>query len=69
MCRFFDDVPRSKIEFLIDEWIHDQRDRQIVSRRIIDGLTFEKLGEEFDLSVTQTKTICYKAQRKLLEHI
>lgn len=26
----FDDLPRSKIEFLIDEWIHKERDRAIL---------------------------------------
>ena len=69
MCRAFEDLPRSQIEFLISEWIHDQRDRAVVSRRLLDGIIFEKLAEEFDLSVTQVKTICKKAQNKMIEHI
>ena len=69
MCSPFENLPRSQIEYLIHEWIHDQRDRAIVSRRLLDGIIFEKLAEEFDLSVTQVKTICYKAQNKIIEHI
>ena len=70
MCRnVLDDLPRSRIEYLIDEWIHDQRDRAVVSRRLLDGIIFEKLAEEFDLSVTQVKTICYRSQKKIIEHI
>lgn len=69
MCRPFEDLPRRQIEYLIREWIHDQRDREVVSRRLLDGIIFEKLAEEFDLSVTQVKTICYRAQKKIIEHM
>ncbi len=69
MCKAFDGLSRTQIDFLINEWIHDQRARQLVSRRLLDNVKFEKLAEEFDLSVTQVKTICYKSQRKLIEHI
>lgn len=70
MCQtVFNDMPASQIEHLINEWIHDQRDREIVRRRLLDGIIFERLAEEFDLSVTRTKTICYKAQDKIKRHI
>ena len=69
MCKEFDRLSRTQIDFLINEWIHDQRDRQLVSRRLLDGIIYEKLAEEFDLSVTQVKTICYKSQKRLIEHI
>lgn len=47
---------------LIDEYIHSERDRKILKRRLIDGLTYENLAEEFDLSVTQVKRIVYKGE-------
>ena len=47
---------------LIDEYIHSERDRKILKRRLIDGLTYENLAEEFDLSVTQVKRIVYKCE-------
>lgn len=50
----------SQIEHLIDEHIHSQRDRALMKRRLIDGITYEALAEEFDLSVRQTKRIIYK---------
>jgi DNA-directed RNA polymerase specialized sigma24 family protein len=50
----------SQISALIDEWIHSERDRAIMKRRLIDGLTHERLAEEFDMSVRQIKRIIYK---------
>lgn len=59
----------SQIEQLIDEHIHSQRDRAILKRRLIDGICFEPLAEEFDMSVRQMKTIVYKAQEQLFRHL
>ena len=50
----------SQIEKLIDEHIHSERDRAILKRRLIDGLVYEKLAEEFELSDRQIKSIVYK---------
>lgn len=59
----------SEVEHLIDEWIFNQRDRAILKRRLIDGITFEKLASEFDLSVIQVKRIVKKRQIELFKHI
>lgn len=64
-----DDIPNSKLTELINEWIKSERDRKILKRRLIDGLTFEALAEEFDLSVRYTKTIVYSGQDKIMGHI
>ena len=50
----------SQIEHIIDEYIHSERDRAILKRRYIDGICFEPLAEEFNLSVRQVKHIVYK---------
>ena len=63
------DLSRSEWENLIDEYIFRERDRAILNRRLLDGICFEPLSEEFDLSVQQTKTIVYKALEKLSKHI
>lgn len=63
------DLSRSEWENLIDEYIFKERDRAILKRRLLDGICFEPLSEEFDLSVQQTKTIVYKALEKLSKHI
>lgn len=52
----------SGVILLIDEYIHSERDRKILKRRLIDGITYEGLAEEFDLSVTQIKRIVYKGE-------
>ena len=59
----------SQIRGLIAEWIHSERDRRLLERRLIDGVTFERLAEEFDMSVRQTKSIVYKAQEQLFRHL
>lgn len=50
----------SEIKEAIEERIHSERDRKILRRRYIDGLTYEKLAEEAELSVAQIKRIIYK---------
>ena len=64
-----DDLSRSNIEYLIDEWIHNEHDRRILKRRLLDGITYERLAEEFDLSSTQIKNIVYKSESRLFKHI
>lgn len=63
------DLSRSELIALIDEWIFNERDRQILKRRLLDGITYEKLAEEFDLSVRHIKTIVYKSEQKLVTKI
>lgn len=56
---------RSELDKLIDEWIlgrNAERDRKILRRRLFDGITYERLAEEFDLSVRQVKNIVYKGE-------
>ena len=59
----------SRIRELIGEYIHSERDRRILERRLIDGLTFERLAEEFDMSVSQMKRIIQKNSQELFRHI
>lgn len=53
-------LSRSEWEKLIDEWIFNERDRRILKRRLLDGIRFEELAEEFQMSVRQVKAIVYK---------
>lgn len=63
------DLSRSEIEHLIDEWIFSERDRKILKRRILDGICFEPLADEFNLSTQTVKTIVYKTQDIIYKHI
>ena len=64
-----EDYSRSEVSTLIDEWIFSERDRRILKRRLLDGICFEPLAEEFELSVRQVKTIVYKSEEKLFRHM
>lgn len=64
-----DELSNSRISALIDEWIRSERDRAILKRRLIDGVCYEPLAEEFDLSVAQIKRIIYRGQDRVLRHL
>lgn len=67
-----DNLSRSELEALIDEWVigkNAERDRSVLKRRLLDGICFEPLSEEFGLSVRQTKNIVYKYERKIFSCI
>ena len=59
----------SQIREIIGEWIHSERDRRLLERRLIDGMTFERLAEEFDMSDRQVRRIVYKLQEQLFKHL
>ena len=63
------DIPRSEWEKLIDEWIFNERDRAILKCRLLDGICYEPLAEEFNLSVQQTKHIVYRLQNRLFKKL
>lgn len=59
----------SRIRDIIAEYVHNERDRAILCRRLIDGLTLERLAEEFDMSVSQIKRIVQKRSAEVFRHI
>jgi len=59
----------SQVSHLIDEWVFSERDRKLLKRRMIDHIGFEKLAEEFDMSVCGIKKAVYKAQEQVFKHI
>lgn len=63
------DIPRSGWEKLIDEWIFNERDRKILKRRLLDGITHEKIAEEVDMSVRQIKYIVKDGVTKLSKKV
>ena len=53
----------SQVREIIGEYIHNERDRRILERRLVDGITYERLAWEFDLSVQRIKAIVYKSEK------
>ena len=63
------DLSYSEWVHLIDEWVLNERDRQLIKRRLLDGIGFEQLAEEFYLSTQRTKAIVYSAIDKISKHL
>lgn len=66
------DLCRDEVEKAIQQWIigrNAERNRAIVSRKLFDGITFEQLAEEFQLSVRRTKSVVYKCYDIIFRHI
>lgn len=63
------DYSRTELTGAIDEWILNQKHREILYRRLIDGITFEALAEEFDMSPRQIKRIVYQCEDIIFRHI
>lgn len=59
----------SRIAEVIDEYIHSERDKRILKRRYIDGIIFEALAEESDLSVRQVKNIVYNGEKIIFKRL
>lgn len=59
----------SQTEKLIDEWVFSERDRALMKRRLLDAITYERLSEEFEMSVSQVKRIIKKHRETLIKHI
>lgn len=64
-----ENLSNSMIDRLINEWIHNERDRKILKRRLIDGVYYEELAEEFNLSVRHVKNVVYKGENIIFKHV
>lgn len=62
------DIPASKIELIISEYVHNARDRDILRRKWLDEATYETIAEEFSLSVRGTQYIVQRYRKKLLKY-
>ena len=63
-----DGLSASDVIHRIDERIigrNAQRNRAILKRRLIDGICYEPLAEEFGMSVRQIKNIVYSGENKI----
>lgn len=65
----FKNVSRSELSGLIDEWILSERNRNILKRRFLDGICYEPLAEEFNLSARQIRVIVTEGRKVLKAHI
>ena len=61
--------PASKINQIIDEYIHDERNRELVRRKLINGAAYEPLSEAFGITPRHCFNIVMAAKRIIVEHI
>lgn len=50
---------------IIDQHVFSERDRRLLKRRMIDGITYEELAEEFYLSVERARKIVKEYKRTI----
>lgn len=60
---------RTEWQHLIYEWVHDEIDRKILARCLLDGITVEKVAEEINLSTVQCQRRFNRAETQLFKHI
>ena len=60
MGRRLDKVKGISIEqrkLLIDQWVFNEKNRNLAKRKLVDGVSFEQIAGEYQLSVNQAKNI------------
>ena len=63
------DITRSELACVIDEYILNEKYRSVTKRRLCDGIKYEPLAEEMDLSVRHTKKIVRDCCEIIFRHI
>lgn len=65
-------ISAQDIENAVDKYIvgkNAERNRKILKSRFIDGLTYERLAEKYDLSVSHIKTIIYRLEDTIYDNL
>lgn len=62
-------LDRYQWEDLIERWIFNDQHRQMLKRNLLDGWTYERIAEEFEMSSRQVATLIPKLQNQLFKRI
>ena len=65
----FSDYSNEDVASAIDQWVKNEKYRAIAKRRLIDGIGYEYIAEEFEYSRTQIINIIRKCEYIILDHI
>ena len=60
---------RSEWLGLINEWVHNEQDRKMLERHLLDGVSYYPLSIEFFLSEEQIKKRMREAKKQLFKHL
>lgn len=59
------ELTNSELAEMIGEHIHSERDRQIMRMKLIDGLTYEKIAENVQMSPRYIRALVKKLTERL----
>lgn len=59
------ELTNSELAELIGEHIHSERDRQILKLKLIDGYTYEKIAEMYEMSPRYIRSLVKKQTGRL----
>ncbi len=59
----------SDMAFVISEYIHNPKYREILRLRYCDGYTYEEIAEEVNFSPQHVKALCKKYKQTLISHL
>ena len=60
-------LTNSELAEMISEHIHSERDRQIMRMKLIDGLTYEKIAENVEMSPRYVRSLVRKLMNERLK--
>ena len=63
-----DKKPRDEWERLIRQWIHDEPGRYIITRAYLDGIPYERIAEELNISRGTVFNKVKKSEAQLFKH-
>lgn len=67
MNNYIEDIPISKLENIIAEYVHNKRDRDILRMKWIDEATYSAIAEHFDMSDRGVQYVVERYRKKLLK--
>ena len=60
---------RQEYECVINEWVRNQRDRIALKRKYLDGLSYEAIAEELDISRRTVQNIVSRWKHVVESHL
>ena len=60
---------RQEYEHVIDEWVLNERDRIALKRKYLDGIPYEAIAEELDISRKTVQNIVRRWRNTIERHL
>ena len=69
---YFNDLTNSQLTNIIDEYVRGfkaDRNKSMLKSKLITGMTYEEVAEEYDMSVRQVKYIISNTLQQIVTHL